>query len=112
MDSLNSSSNNICAPILQSENTLASSPHSKPISLPNLLKIPLAISFLERLCESIKNLPNDIPEATDYDQLAVFAGHPEQFDDPAVDVSDLWKMSLNQRLKSVLGWKKEDNVMD
>jgi len=97
-------------PILQSENTLASSPHSEPIS--NLSKTPPVVSFLERLRELIENLPNDIPEATDYDQLAIFAGHPEQFDDPAVDVSDLWETSLNQRLKSVLGWGREGNVTD
>jgi hypothetical protein len=60
----------------------------------------------------IKNLPDSVREATDYDRLAVFAGNPEDFDNLTMDADDLWEMVLNQQLKSVFGWGMEENMED
>ena len=58
----------------------------------------------------IKKLPDTIPEATNYDKLAAFAGNPADHDDPSLSVDDLWENRLNGLLKSVLGWGEEGDM--
>lgn len=57
-------------------------------------------------------IPDTIPEATEYDKLAVFGGSPRDFDNPDLDVDDLWEEVLNKVLKSALGWGEEENMDD
>ena len=38
--------------------------------------IPVTDSFLEKLLNLTRLLPDTVPEATDYDKLSVFAGNP------------------------------------
>jgi hypothetical protein len=58
----------------------------------------------------IDKLPDTIPEATEYDKLAIFAGNPATYDDPSLDGNDLWETSLNSTLKSVFGWETEEDL--
>ena len=74
--------------------------------------IPVIDNFLEKLVNLIRLLPDTIPEATDYDKLAVFAGNPRDFDNPDLDADDLWEEVLNKVLKSALGWGEEENMDD
>lgn len=71
---------------------------------------PAVRGFLEELYHLIANLPNTIPEATEYDDLAAFGGNPHLFDDPSLDADDLWETVINQQMKSVLGWGAEANM--
>ena len=71
---------------------------------------PVVTDFLETLHHLIKNLPDTVPEASDYDKLAVFEGNPMQFDDPTLDADELWENVLNAQLKSVLGWGMEGDM--
>ena len=58
--------------------------------------IPVIDNFLEKLVDLIRLLPDTIPEATDYDKLAVFTGNPRDFDNPGLDADDLWEEVLNK----------------
>jgi hypothetical protein len=58
----------------------------------------------------VKDLPESIPEASEFDRLAVFGGNPKEFDDPALDADELWETTLNNVLKSTLGWGTEGNM--
>lgn len=71
---------------------------------------PAANNFLEKLLDLIKHVPNTVPEATEYNKLVVFAGHPGDFDIPNLDVDDLWAEVLNKVLKSALGGGDEENM--
>jgi len=71
---------------------------------------PVTSNFLKTLHHLISNLPDTIPEATDYDKLAVFSGNPAQYDDLSLDGDDLWETSLNGIMKSVFGWGTEGDV--
>ena len=71
---------------------------------------PAVNNFLEKLLDLIKHVPNMVPAATKYDKLAVFTGHPADFDIPNIDVDDLWKEVLNKVLRSALGWGDEENM--
>jgi len=71
---------------------------------------PVASNFLEKLYYLVSNLPDTIPEATNYDKLAVFAGNPAKYDNPSLDGDDLWETSLNSTLKSVFGWGTEGDI--
>ena len=72
--------------------------------------MPPTTDFLEKLLYLIKHVPDTVPEATEYDRLAVFAGHPGDFDIPDLNVDDLWEEVLNKVLKSALGWGEEENM--
>ena len=72
--------------------------------------MPPTTDFLEKLLFLIKHVPDTVPEATEYDKLAVFAGHPRDFDVPNLNVDDLWEEVLNKVLKSALGWGDEENM--
>jgi hypothetical protein len=66
------------------------------------------------LQELVKALPVHVPEASEFDKLAVFGGSPKEFDDPTLDADELWEASLNSILKSTLGWGVEgdmDNII-
>ncbi|KIK00962.1 hypothetical protein K443DRAFT_99494 [Laccaria amethystina LaAM-08-1] len=65
---------------------------------------PAVNNPLEKLLDLIKCVPDTVPEATKYNKLAGFAGHPGDFDIPNLNVDDLWEEVLNKVLKSVLGW--------
>jgi len=67
-------------------------------------------TFLQNLYHLIESLPNTVPEAFDYDKLAIFEGNPMHFDDLTLDVDSLWETVLNAQLKSVLGWGKEEDL--
>lgn len=71
-----------------------------------------AKDFLTKLSILINSLPETIPEASIYDRLAVFAGNPEDHDDPMLAADDLWESTLNNSLKSALGWSDEENMDD
>jgi hypothetical protein len=58
----------------------------------------------------VKNLPASVPEASEFDKLAVFGGSPKEFDDPSLDADELWEATLNNVLKSTLGWGIEGNM--
>jgi hypothetical protein len=58
----------------------------------------------------VKDLPDSVPEASEFDKLAVFGRSPEEFDDPALGADDLWEATLNHVLKSALGWGTDRNV--
>jgi hypothetical protein len=67
-------------------------------------------NLIEILQNLVRNLPESIPEASEFDRLAVFGGIPKDFDDPALDADDLWETTLNSVLKSTLGWGTEGNM--
>ena len=71
---------------------------------------PPTTDFLEKLLDLIKHIPDTVPEATNYDRLAIFACHPGDFDIPDLSVDDLWEEVLNKALKSALGWGEEENM--
>jgi len=75
--------------------------HHEPI---HSRKLPTATSAIipsyladpcteDELAFASTSLPDTIPEATEYDKLAVFAGNPAKYDDPSLDGDDLWETS-------------------
>jgi hypothetical protein len=66
--------------------------------------------FLARFQFLIKNLPESIPEASDYDKLAIFGARPCDFDDTSISSGDLWEEVVNKVLKSTFGWGMEGNM--
>ena len=74
--------------------------------------IPATDDFLEKLFNIVRLLPDMIPEATEYDKLAVFGGNPQDFDNPDLSADDLWEEVLNKVLKLALGWGEEVNMDD
>jgi hypothetical protein len=60
----------------------------------------------------INNLPESIPEASDYDKLAIFSARPCDFDDTSIPSSELWEEIVNNVLKSTFGWGMEGNMDD
>jgi hypothetical protein len=71
---------------------------------------PVISDFLEKLYNLIEKQPTSIPEASDYDRLAVFAGNPAEYDNPSLSPDELWEETLNELFKSVLGWGTEGNM--
>jgi hypothetical protein len=70
--------------------------------------------ILWKLYNLIENLPASVPEALDYDSLAVFSGNPADYDDPSLSADELWETTLNGLFKSALGWGTEgdmDNII-
>jgi hypothetical protein len=58
----------------------------------------------------IENLPASIPEASDYDSLAVFSGNPADYGNQSLSADELWEETLNRLFKSALGWGTEGNM--
>jgi len=54
--------------------------------------------------------PASVPEASDYDKLAVFAGNPAEYDNLSLSPDELWEETLNGLFKSALGWGTEGNM--
>jgi len=79
---------------------------SKPVVVPSVIisPTPPTANFLEKLLDLIKHILDTVPEATDYDRLAIFACHPGDFDIPDLSVDDLWEEVLNI-------WKKRFKTM-
>jgi hypothetical protein len=71
---------------------------------------PIFNSFIKTLQELVKALPASVPEASEFDKLAVFGGNPKKLDDPTLDADELWEATLNNVLKSTLGWGIEGNM--
>jgi hypothetical protein len=71
---------------------------------------PDVSNFLEKLFKLIENLPVGIPEASDYDRLAVFSGNPAHYDNPNLSPDELWEETLNGLFKSALGWGTEADM--
>jgi hypothetical protein len=65
---------------------------------------------LWKLYNLIENLPASIPEASEYDSLAVFSGNPADYDNPNLSADELWETTLNGLFKSALGWGTEENM--
>lgn len=83
-------------------------------SITPALQVNTAISikdnFLEKFHSLINRLPESIPEATEYDTLAMFGGNPQDCDDPSLNGDDLWEEVLNGMMKNVLGWGMESDM--
>ncbi|KAF8148808.1 hypothetical protein B0H34DRAFT_679492 [Crassisporium funariophilum] len=71
---------------------------------------PRSSGLLAKLQHLIENLPETIPEGTQDDKLAYFAGDPVDFDNPSLNADELWEESLNSHLKSVFGCGAEDDI--
>ena len=71
---------------------------------------PASGDFLGKLYHLIENLPASIPEASDYDRLAVFSGNPVEHDNPSLSPDELWEESLNGLFKSALGWGTDGDM--
>lgn len=67
-------------------------------------------NFLAKFHRLINSLPDSIPEATEYDTLAMFGGNPQDCDDPSLDGDDLWEEVLNGMMKNVFGWGTEGDM--
>lgn len=66
--------------------------------------------FIDTLWNLVKSLPESVPQASEFDKLAMFGGSPKEFDDAALDADELWETTLNGILKSALGWGTEGNM--
>ena len=71
---------------------------------------PIFNSIIEILQNLVKDLPESVPEASEFNRLAVFGRNPKEFDDPALHADKLWETTLNGVLKSTLGWGTEGNM--
>ncbi|KAF8800419.1 hypothetical protein BYT27DRAFT_7117723, partial [Phlegmacium glaucopus] len=71
---------------------------------------PTADNLISKLWRLVKSLPDSIPEASEFDKLAVFGGDPRNFDDPNIDADDLWETGLSKVLKATLGWGTEGDM--
>jgi hypothetical protein len=71
---------------------------------------PAVNNFIHILRNLVKDLPDSVPEASEFDKLAVFGRSPEEFDNPALGADDLWEATLNHVLKSALGWGTDGNL--
>lgn len=60
--------------------------------------------LFEKLYDLISTIPNNIPEASDYDVLAVFTGNPQDANDLSLSTDKLWEELLNGIMKLALGW--------
>jgi len=85
-------------------------PRTEDVSVSESVMMPVTSNFLEKLHNLIDKLPDTIPEATEYDKLAIFAGNPSTYDNPSLDGDDLWETLLNGTLKSVFGWGTEGDL--
>ena len=79
-------------------------------SKPPAVTGPISNRFIEILRNLVKDLPESVPEASEFDRLAVFGRNPKEFDDPALHADELWETTLNGVLKSTLGWGTEGNM--
>lgn len=79
---------------------------------PKVTPEPASSSFLERFLYLINNLPEIIPEASDYDALAIFSAIPCDFNDTSIPSGELWEEVVNKTLKFVFGWGIDGNLDD
>ncbi|EDR11237.1 uncharacterized protein LACBIDRAFT_324844 [Laccaria bicolor S238N-H82] len=71
---------------------------------------PISNSFIKEFQDLVKNLPASVPEASEFERLAVFGGNLKEFDDTSLEADELWEESLNGVLKSMLDWGTEGNM--
>lgn len=84
--------------------------HEGPACPSKAVSEPIFSGFLARFQYLIKNLPESIPEASDYDKLAIFGARPSDFDNTSVPSGELWEEVINNVLKSIFGWGMEGNM--
>jgi hypothetical protein len=82
-----------------------------PTTIPVLKPVlePIISDFLAKFHNLIERLPDSIPEASEYDKLAIFAGNPAAHDNPSLEGDELWEV-VNPLLKEALGWAMEGNM--
>ncbi|KAF8161442.1 hypothetical protein B0H34DRAFT_673382 [Crassisporium funariophilum] len=92
--------------------TISANPLHKEAAFPTPqpVSVPIKESFATKLQELVMSLPLSIPEALEFDRLAVFGGDPKSFDDPTISADELWETGLNNVLKATFGWGKERNM--
>jgi hypothetical protein len=73
------------------------------VSLPSQSVSELIFNFLNTLWNLVEDLPDSVPEASEFDKLAVFGRFPMEFDSPTSDADKLCETTLNHVLKSTLG---------
>ncbi len=78
---------------------------------PHLVSRPIN-DFVNKLQNLVNNLPKSVPEALESDTLAVFERNPKEFDHPTLDADELWETTLNNVLKSTLGWGMEGDMSE
>jgi len=84
----------------------------EPVTLkPHLVSRPIN-DFINKLRNLVNNLPETVPEALESDMLAVFGRNPKEFDHPTLDADELWETTLNNVLKSTLGWGMEGDMSE
>ncbi|KAG5634895.1 hypothetical protein H0H81_000401 [Sphagnurus paluster] len=71
---------------------------------------PIVEGLICKLWKLVESLPLSIPEASEFDRLAVFGADPRGFDDPTISADELWETGLNNVLKATLGWGKEGDM--
>ncbi|KAF8176089.1 hypothetical protein BJ912DRAFT_1033585 [Pholiota molesta] len=85
-----------------------------PPSVPKAVQMPATPpdirTFVEKLHDLINDVPDHIPEASEYDALAIFAGNPQDMDNAELDADELWEEVLNGTMKSAFGWGAEENM--
>ena len=97
-------------PSFASPAVLVTSP-SKEATISSCTLKPVSIGdFLGKLYNLIENLPTSIPEASDYDRLAVFWGNPAEYDNLSLSPDELWEETLNGLFKSASGYGTEGNM--
>jgi len=93
------------APLKDTDPALStSSPQAEVVSTSKPVPDLSTSSFIIELRRLVKDLPGSIPEASQFDKLAVFGADPQDVDDPTIGADELWEVGLNNILKSALGW--------
>jgi len=99
--------------LAQAIDTTPAVPNQQPKPLACSGHVPALVfeNILEEFRYYLNNLSDSVPEATNDDKLAnALAGHPEIYGDPTLQGDELWEAGLNEFLKSVLGWGREEDV--
>lgn len=101
----------VCGHNLPNAAVLAPSPPKVAVDQrPEPATEPIVNSFIANLQNLIDKLPASVPEASDYNKLAVFAGNPAEYDNLSLSPDELWEETLNGLFKSALGWGTEGNM--
>lgn len=82
------------------------------VSLPSQPVSEPSSKFINTLRNLVKDLPDSVPEASEFDKLAVFGRSPKEFDVPTSDADELWETTLNHVLKTMLGWNRRQYERD
>ncbi|RXW21059.1 hypothetical protein EST38_g4790 [Candolleomyces aberdarensis] len=69
-----------------------------------------ALDLVSRLWNLVQRLPSSVPEASEDDALAIFAGDPQALNNATSASEDLWEEVINGMLKHSLGWGTETDI--